>query len=54
MPVPIMTLIPIAIDLVVGLIRAAQEAKEMSEQEFEDIKAEIDREFANMPTWEQL
>lgn len=54
MPIPIAPLIPVALELIMGLIRAAQEAKELSEGEFKDIKARIDKEFDEIPTWEQL
>ena len=54
MPVPIAPLIPVAMQLVMGLIKAAQQAKELSEKEFEEIKKEMDEEFNNIPLWRDL
>jgi hypothetical protein len=51
---PIAPLISVALELILGLIRTAQEAKELSGKEFKDIKARIDKEFDEIPTWEQL
>ena len=47
-------LIPTAIQLVIGIIKAAKEAKELSEKEFDEFKSQLDEEFANIPDWDKL
>ena len=47
-------LIPIAIELTMSLIKAAREAKEMDEQQFNDIRKKIDMEFEIFPKWSDL
>jgi len=44
------------VGLVTKLIRAGIEAKQLSEKEFNEIKAVIEKEFNpdNFPTWDQL
>ena len=54
MPVPIAPLILPATKLLIGLIRAAQEAKELSKAEFATLKAKLDEEFSTIPEWGDL
>jgi hypothetical protein len=54
MPIPISTLIPPAIQLVTGLIKAAKQANELSKESFEIFKAQIDKELSDIPEWDGL
>ncbi len=47
-------LIGTALELTLSLIRAAQAAKEMNRQQFEEIKKRIDKEFNEIPEWDEL
>ena len=54
MPVPITPLIMTATELLISLIRAGKEAKEMNAREFEAIRAKINAEFDSFPMWDDL
>lgn len=47
-------LVPMAVELAIEVVKMARQAKEMDDQEFAEVKAKIDKEFANIPTWEEL
>lgn len=47
-------LITAALQLTIGLVKAAKESKELSEKEFEDIKIQLANEFVRIPTWDEL
>lgn len=50
----IMPMVIPAIKLVMDLIKVARETKEMSQKEFDEIKKQLDKEFAEFPTWNEL
>jgi|SaaInl4_135m_RNA_FD_contig_31_71637_length_463_multi_3_in_0_out_0_1 hypothetical protein len=54
MPVPIAPLIITATELLVGLVRVAKEAKQLSKVEFEELKKKLDEEFESIPEWDEL
>lgn len=47
-------LIGTSLELFLGLMRIAREAKELNQQQFEEIKKKIDKEFDEFPEWDEL
>jgi hypothetical protein len=47
-------LIPVAIEMLIGLIRVAKEANELSNESFAKLKSKLDEEFSTIPGWEDL
>ncbi len=47
-------IVPMALQLAMDLVKAAREAKMLSDKELADIKADIDKKFENFPTWDEL
>lgn len=54
MPVPIAPMIPAAMELLVGLVRAAKEADELGLESFLKLKEKLDEEFSTIPEWKDL
>lgn len=47
-------LITAALQLTIGLMKAAKESKDLSQKDFDDMKSQLATEFENIPTWDQL
>jgi len=55
MPVPLIApLVGTALQLFLSLSRAAIAAKEMNQQQFDEIKKIINKEFSEIPEWDEL
>ena len=47
-------LIPVVTGLLINMIKIAQQAKELSKEEFDQVKKKLDDEFNNIPEWKDL
>ena len=47
-------LVGTALQLFLGLMRAAREAKELSQKDWDEFKAIMDKEFSEIPTYDEL
>ncbi len=54
MPTPIAPLIGNSLQVFLGLMRMAREAKELNRKDWEEYKKQIDKEFNEFPTYDDL